>query len=244
MKIQGFDMTEIKEEYKFFKKKIKLKLSSKVFRPNLTTFSLIESIHKIKIKKKLDILDLGCGSGIIGIFLKKFYKNNVNIFMSDYSDHATNLTKINSKINKVKIVVVKSNIFEKWKGKKFDIIIDDISAIDQTIAKKSPWYNKFIPSNCGRDGIFLTEKVIKESKKYLKKNGKIFIPCISLSDYKKVITLMKRNFRKVKLESYKEWPISKQLYQKIKKSLKKNYILKKYGINLCFTSIYSGTQSK
>ena len=211
-------MTVIKEEYKFFKKKINLKLSSKVFRPNLTTFSLIESIHKIKTKKKLDILDLGCGSGIIGIFLKKFYRNNVNIFMSDYSDHAINLTKVNSKINKVKIVAVKSNIFEKWKGKKFDIIIDDISAIDQTIAKKSPWYNKFIPSNCGRDGIFLTEKVIKESKKYLKKNGKIFIPCISLSDYKKVITLMKRNFRKVKLESYKEWPISKQLYQKIKKS--------------------------
>ena len=60
----------------------------------------------------------------------------------------------------------------------------------------------------------------------------------------KVITLMKRNFRKVKLESYKEWPISKQLYQKIKKSLKKNYISKKYGINLCFTSIYSCTQSK
>ena len=164
--------------------------------------------------------------------------------MSDYSEHATNLTKINSKINKVKTVVVKSNIFEKWKGKKFDIIIDDISAIDQTIAKKSPWYNKFIPSNCGRDGIFLTEKVIKESKKYLKKNGKIFIPCISLSDYKKVITLMKRNFRKVKLESYKEWPISKQLYQKIKKSLKKNYISKKYGINLCFTSIYSCTKNK
>ena len=164
--------------------------------------------------------------------------------MSDYSEHATNLTKINSKINKVKIVVVKSNIFEKWKGRKFDIIIDDISAIDQTIAKKSPWYNKFIPSNCGRDGIFLTEKVIKESKKYLKKDGKIFIPCVSLSDYKKVITLMKRNFRKVKLESYKEWPISKQLYQKIKKSLKKNYILKKYGINLCFTSIYSCSKNK
>ena len=51
--------------------KIKLFRNSKVFEPNLTTFSLIEALKKYKIKKKIKVLDLGSGSGVIGIFLKK-----------------------------------------------------------------------------------------------------------------------------------------------------------------------------
>ena len=46
--------------------KIKLIKDTKVFEPNLTTFSLIEAFKKFKIKKKIKILDLGSGSGIIG----------------------------------------------------------------------------------------------------------------------------------------------------------------------------------
>jgi methylase of polypeptide subunit release factors len=42
--------------------KIKLIKDTKVFEPNLTTFSLIEAFKKFKIKKKIKILDLGSGS--------------------------------------------------------------------------------------------------------------------------------------------------------------------------------------
>ena len=60
--------------------KIKLFRDSKVFTPNLTTFSLIEAFKKYKIKKKIKILDLGSGSGVIGIYIKKKYKNKVDIY--------------------------------------------------------------------------------------------------------------------------------------------------------------------
>ena len=54
-----------------FDKKISLLSSNKVFEPNLTTWSLIEACNKLKFRKKKKVLDLGSGSGVIGIYLKK-----------------------------------------------------------------------------------------------------------------------------------------------------------------------------
>ena len=61
------------KKIKIFNQKLNLNLSSKVFEPNLTTWSIVEACHKIKFNKK-KILDLGSGSGVIGIFLKKKFK--------------------------------------------------------------------------------------------------------------------------------------------------------------------------
>ena len=142
---------------KFYEIKIKLSLSKKVFQPNLTTTCLISAVKNIKIKKKIKVLDLGSGSGIIGIFVKKFFGKNVDIFFSDKSNHAVKMIENNLKINKIKGFVKQSDIFEKWEGHKFDLIINDISAIDENIANKL-WYNRFIPHNCGDNGINLSKK--------------------------------------------------------------------------------------
>ena len=47
-------------------------LDKNVFEPNLTTKLMIESCYeKIKKMKKINLVDIGCGCGIIGIVLKK-----------------------------------------------------------------------------------------------------------------------------------------------------------------------------
>jgi len=230
-------------EYKLLNQKIKLHLNKKVFIPNITTNLLLKAacatIESSKIK--LNVLDLGCGSGVIGIFLKKKFKSKIKVFMSDYSDFAIKIAKKNSIANKVKTTIAKSDLLENWKNYKFDLIIDDISAIDSKIAKKSSWYNSNIPCNSGSNGIALTTKIIKESKKFLNKKSKILIPSISISDHKKNLILMKKQFKNVNEISSIEWPAPKFLLNKkiISENIKKRYIYKKFNLYLCFTKVYS-----
>ena len=57
-----------------YRDKLKLSISKNVFQPTGTSELLIKSsINYIKNKKKF--LDLGCGSGIIGISIAKETKN-------------------------------------------------------------------------------------------------------------------------------------------------------------------------
>jgi methylase of polypeptide subunit release factors len=233
--------------FNFLKTKIKLRLNYKVFTPNLTTNELIKAACQVIEKsrrRKLNILDLGCGSGVIGIFLKKKYKSRVNVFLSDYSEFAVKLAKKNSKLNNTSLYVVKSNLFKMWDKYKFDLIIDDISAISSYIAKKSKWYNKFIPHKSGASGLTLTKKIIDNCDKFLKKNSIILIPSISISDHKKNILMMKKKFKKVKLASVREWPAPSFLLKKNLKNklLNKGYIYEKFNMFLCFTKIYSCTK--
>ena len=80
--------------------KIKLLYSNNVFHPTETTSFLLSSVlKKININKELEILDLGCGNGIIGIFLLKKFKKIKKITFSDLSTKAVKLTEKNLKLN-------------------------------------------------------------------------------------------------------------------------------------------------
>ena len=63
-----------KKTIKIDGEKIRLYIPSNVFNPTATTSFLIRDAKKI-INKKMDILDLGCGSGIIAIIVNKIQGN-------------------------------------------------------------------------------------------------------------------------------------------------------------------------
>lgn len=67
------------------KNKLHLNSSSKVFTPTQTTFDLIDALKKNIKKKNIQIIDMGCGNGVIGIALLKLYKNITNAVFSDVS---------------------------------------------------------------------------------------------------------------------------------------------------------------
>ena len=98
---------------------------------------------------------------------------------------------------------------KEWKDEKFDLIINDISAINSQIAKKY-WYNKFIPHDCGKDGLKLSRNFLNTVEKNLNKNGSILMPVISISNHKKLIKIIEKKF-KAKLLLTKEWPAPKDL---------------------------------
>ena len=102
--------------------------SKKVFTPNATSDLLVASTIKM-LKKKSDILDLGCGTGFVGLTINKNSKIINNYYFSDISSKAITLCKKNAKRNNIKIEAKIGNIFQPWKNKKFDIIVESVSGI-------------------------------------------------------------------------------------------------------------------
>ena len=228
------------------KKKIKFKdlsffYSDNSFTPTGTSALLCDSIIKV-IKDEKEILDFGCGIGVVGITL--FKKKNIKktLYASDISKESIKLCKLNSLSHRVNVDARVGSLFTPWPNKKFDLIINDISGISEKIANISPWFKK---TSCesGIDGTLLTSKVITESKKFLKKKGKIIFPVISLSDSKKILREAKLNFRKVVKLSSQNWPMPKEFYKnkKVLFNLKKNKLIdfeERFGILTFTTDIF------
>jgi methylase of polypeptide subunit release factors len=225
---------------------LKFKFSQKVFKPTGTSDLLYKGVlkyyEKKKFKKSLKILDLGCGSGYVGIQVCKKLKNKCNFF-SDISTDACKLTKYNIKKNNVKGLVKNGSLLTPWSGYKFDIIINDVSGISEKLSNITPWYNRNISNLSGNDGTNLTIKFLSQAKKYLEKKGLIFFPIISLSNYNKVFSFLKKNFKFFKKIDSKEWPLPKRMlkYRSLIDKLNKKKIIttkKKFGLIIFKTDIY------
>ena len=220
---------------------LKLQISNNVFKPTSTSNILIKSASK-KITSNSKILDLGCGSGAVGIALSKLNKITGTIYFSDLSKNALRDVKFNSNYHKINIVAKQGSLFEPWAKNKFDFIINDVAAISQKVAEFSNWY-KGISCESGIDGTKLVNNVIAQSKKFLNENGCLLIPIISLSNEEKIIKEAKKKFTKIKLIDYLDWPLPKEMYkhknilEDLKKKKKINYKIK-WGLIICRTSVY------
>ena len=101
-----------------------IKVNEDVLIPRYETELLCEKIiKKIKNKKeRLDILDLGTGSGCIAITIKKEIDCNMDAL--DISNKALDIARENAKDNNVDINFINADM-TTYKDKKYDIIISN-----------------------------------------------------------------------------------------------------------------------
>lgn len=103
-----------------------IKVNESVLIPRFETELLVDkTINKIKKifnNQKIDILDLGTGSGCIAITLKK--ETNSNVDALDISIDALKVAKDNAAYNNVEINFINQDM-TTYKDKKYDVIISN-----------------------------------------------------------------------------------------------------------------------
>jgi len=122
--------------------------------------------------EKVRVLDLGTGSGCIGLTLS-LEEKNMDVSVSDISVKALEVAKNNSKKLNADVSIIHSDLFENIKGT-FDIIVSnppyipDEEALDN-IVKKEPDVALF----GGSLGVDFYEKILKQIKPFLKEKALI-----------------------------------------------------------------------
>ncbi|MFR5984368.1 MAG: class I SAM-dependent methyltransferase [Bacilli bacterium] len=109
-------------EFYFNDKKYNLYSDNGVFSKDKFDYGtrlLLDSIDISKLSG--NVLDLGCGIGVVGIILGTI-NENINIDMIDINDRAISLVRDNLTLNKVKANVFSSDVYSNV-NKKYDYII-------------------------------------------------------------------------------------------------------------------------
>ena len=150
----------------------KIIVNKDVLIPRFETELLVEkTIKYIKNKhdNKIDILDIGTGSGAIAITLDK--EVNCNVDAIDISSEALEVAKENNKLNGTNVNMFISDVFGNV-SKKYDVIISNPPYISKDeeimdIVKKN---EPSIALYADMDGLYFYDKILRECKKYLNDN--------------------------------------------------------------------------
>lgn len=176
-------------------------VDERVLIPRFETEELVFETNKLinKVffnKKELKVLDLGCGSGCIGITLKKI-NPNLNITLSDISESALEVASLNAKNLNVVVNILQSDLFSKL-NQKYDVIISNppyISENDEVaeiVLKNEPHLALYANLN----GLEFYDKILKSCHKYLKDKYLLAFE-IGFQQKKAVLELIEKHLKDV-----------------------------------------------
>ena len=152
--------------------------------PRPETEELVElakiEIQNLKSKiQNLKLLDIGTGSGIIPITLKKHFPN-AEIFAIDISEKALEIAKKNAEFHQANIEFIQQDYLNTKLEENYDIIIsnppyigiEENIEIEDSVKGFEPNIALFSPTS---DALIFYKKIAKDGEKYLNENGIIFL---------------------------------------------------------------------
>lgn len=140
-------------------------------------------ISRLRGDKELEVLDLCCGSGAIGISIAKICPD-VRVAGADLSEAALAIAKENAEKNRVKISFAQGDMFgalakKPLKGRMFDMIISNppyirsqmIAVLQDEVKKHEP----LMALDGGKDGLNFYRTIVSEAPKYLNPGGYLYL---------------------------------------------------------------------
>ena len=138
----------------------------------------IQRLKKLKIKN-LKILDVGTGSGIIPITLKKHFPDT-EISAMDISEKALEIAQKNADFHKTEINFIQADYLNTNLTVNYDVIIsnppyigiDENTEIEDLVKGFEPNIALFSPTS---DALIFYRKIAKDADKFLNEKGMIFL---------------------------------------------------------------------
>jgi len=154
------------------------KVNPHVLIPRADTETLIETVlSKINPRDHYDILDLGCGTGIIGITIA-LERPLSKVALIDQSEDAIQNTKENQSLHQVtNTTIQKSDWFSALDQKRFDVILSNPPYLEEN----DPHLLQGLEDEpldalvSGPTGIEAIHHIIENAKNYIKPSGWLFI---------------------------------------------------------------------
>ncbi|MBO3799731.1 MAG: methyltransferase [Candidatus Brockarchaeota archaeon] len=154
---------------------MRIRVDDYVYPPSEDSYMLLDIVKNIKAEKALEI---GCGCGLISLFLSR---NCTEVFAVDVSKHACLNTLENLKGNDLKgiVYIVNGDMTTAFrKGLKFSLIVSNppYLPVEQSADEDISWA-------AGRNGFF-SKRLLENALPLLSEDGVMFLVQSSLSDLK------------------------------------------------------------
>ncbi|MGD2101662.1 MAG: 50S ribosomal protein L11 methyltransferase [Acidimicrobiia bacterium] len=184
-----------------------LRVGDATFRPSTISSLLADALH---FKPGSVVVDVGCGSGILSIIAAKLGASKV--YGVDAAAETVEVAAANAEAHGV------SDIVEFAQGDMFgpleedlraDVVIGDVSGIPDEIASASGWFPSGLSG--GPTGAELPMRMIDESKRLLKKGGRLFLPTGTLQDEKSILDRARAVFGSIKQLTERNIPLPSAL---------------------------------
>ena len=175
-RIAGTPLPYLLGEWSFYGRTFKV--NPHVLIPRADTEILIEkALSKINVRDRYEVLDLGCGTGIIGITIA-LERPLSKVTLIDQSAHAIQNTKENQTLHQVtNVMIQKSDWFSALDQTRFDVILSNPPYLEDNDPHLSQGLEEE-PLDAlvsGPTGIEAIQYIIENAKNHIKPSGWLFI---------------------------------------------------------------------
>ena len=186
---------------------MELRVGTATFRPSTISTLLADALE---FRPGSVVVDVGCGSGILSIIAAKLGASRV--YGVDAAANTVEIGTANAELHGVadKVEFAQGDMFDPLDPSiEADVVIGDVSGIPDEIASVSGWFPSGLSG--GPTGAELPMRMIEESKRLLKKGGRLFLPTGSLQDEKSILDRARSVFGSMKQLAERNIPLPSAL---------------------------------